>query len=230
MRDIVVRSCCRGRGVDTPLYQSTTKLGLYAEFREDNSDGLPKVYNEWLDLWCGKDAILVLAHDDLCITDCFIREKLNWGIEGYGYAVMGIVGSAYFNPLTGADHYGWRQWPASQKSGAIEQPTTIPGNGQMEWCVFGPTPRRCVVLDGMFLAIDVAKIAGRCLRFDEQFNFDLYDLDFCLSAHKAGLTIGTIGVHARHYSDGDFLSTGYREGRKAFREKWVNIGVQEVQR
>jgi len=84
--------------------------------------------------------------------------------------------------------------------------------------VYGPTPKRCVVLDGLFLAVDIGKIGQG--RFDEQLAFHFYDLDFCLAAHRAGLILGTTNVYVTHRSGGNLSSPAFKAAQTAFRAKW----------
>jgi len=74
-----------------------------------------------------------------------------------------------------------------------------------------------VVLDGLFLAVDTKQIGS--LRFDEQFAFDFYDVDFCLRAHCAGLVLGTVGIYVNHRSAG-IDSASYHQAQQRFRAKW----------
>jgi hypothetical protein len=214
MRDLVFVACARGAKEDTLLYRSLQNLQIGDfHFFEQNRRGLPDCYNEWLDRLAGTDRILVLAHADVSITDAFVREKLNEAIRQF--QIVGLAGSAHFDPRAPVPCYAWGVWPAQYLSGAVEQSL---GNNQSAWFVLGPTPRRCVVLDGLLLAVDVRKIGS--VRFDPRFDFHHYDLDFCLTAHTHGLTLGTTNVHAYHASLGDFTSAEYRRSMQTFRAKW----------
>jgi SEC-C motif/Glycosyltransferase like family len=209
-------SCTRGSKEETDLYHSLRKLGADRfHFFEHNQNGLPHCYNSVLDGNLGGDGVIIFAHDDLVLGDLFIREKLARAFGELGYAIAGLAGtsdfkiSPYLNPTT------WMQPPLEACSGAVEhQPPGQPAS--ME--AYGPAPRRCVVLDGLFLAVDLKKLGS--LRFDEQFPFHFYDLDFCLTVHRAGLALGTVNVYVTHRSHGNRRSDDFKHAQGLFHAKW----------
>lgn len=216
MRDLLFISCTSAAKESTPLFHSLGRLGIIDYvFVEHNRQGLPACYNGFLDQHAGADQVLVFVHDDVTIADVFVRDKL--GLAAQQFTVTGLVGSSYFDPRLSTDYFAWPLWPREHLSGAVEH--AVPGGAM--WSLYGPTPRRCVVLDGLFLAVDMAMIGA--VRFDERFHFHLYDLDFCLSAHAAGLTLGTTNVYVNHASAGRYDTDAYRAALKAFREKWQGV-------
>ncbi len=57
------------------------------------------------------------------------------------------------------------------------------------------------MLDGLFLAVSMQTlISAKDLRFDEQFDFHFYDLDFCRSAGKKEVSMGTWPISVTHAS------------------------------
>ncbi|MEI8195556.1 MAG: hypothetical protein WCI73_06580 [Phycisphaerae bacterium] len=221
MRELFFVSCTAGRQEETPLWGSLQKLGISTyHFFEHNRQGLPVCYNAYLNQFAGTNRILVLVHDDVAIADVFIREKLDEAVLMFD--IVGVVGSGYFDAQARPRDYTWSVWPKEYLSGAVEHEL---GPGLNGWAVCGLTPRRCVIMDGLFLAIDLLTI-GR-VRFDERFDFHLYDLDFCLQAHQAGRTLGTANVYLHHGSMGDYASPGYQQAKQAFRTKWAqaNLGT-----
>jgi hypothetical protein len=214
MREVIVFSCTRGRKESAALYRSLIRQGIDSwEFAEDNTAGLAARYNQFLRAHAGQDAIAILAHDDLSIEDVFVREKLSAGAEQF--VVQGLAGAASLDLELLAPQTMWTRAPREHLSGAVEH--SLP-NGMSFWSSYGPVPRQCVVLDGVFLAIDLARIGD--VRFDEGFTFHFYDLDFCLSAHQSSLALGTVNVHAHHHSAGDFTTAGFFEAQQRFRAKW----------
>jgi len=217
MRPLFFVSASREAKEGTPLWVSLQALGIREyQFFENNRRGLPECYNECLDKMAGSDRILVLAHSDLTLADVFVREKVNQALTVFD--ILGVVGSATFDIRKATEHYAWRIWPPEQLSGAVEHGF---GREATQWCVFGPAPRRCVILDGMFLAIDLRSIGN--VRLDPQFTFHLYDLDFCLTAHLAGRLLGTTNVYLQHLSAGQYTSEPYRRSLGEFRAKWEPI-------
>ncbi len=214
MRRISFVSCDKGPKEQTLLHRSLQRLNVEdVHFYENNSLGLPLCYNRSIDQYVGDDRILVLVHSDVTIADVYFQEKLSEASKRFN--LIGLVGTAQFNVLAHAKHYGWRLWPPQYLSGAIEH---VLANGTTDWFHLGPTPRRCVVMDGVLLAMDMKTIGTA--RFDPRFDFHLYDLDFCLTAHHAGLTLGTTNLYVQHASMGESRTDGYRAAFEKFREKW----------
>src|SRR6266851_3268613 len=56
---------------------------------------------------------------------------------------------------------------------------------------FGETPVPCGLLDGLFLAVNTEHVLRSGARFDSQFMFHFYDLDFCRTSRQKGLSLGT---------------------------------------
>jgi hypothetical protein len=154
----------------------------------------------------------VLVHSDVILADAFFPEKLDAATQWFD--VIGLVGSAHFDEAAIADHCRWSLWPRESLSGAVEHLY----DSLACWSSFGPTPRRCLILDGLLLAVDMLTLGS--LRFDPRFAFHLYDLDFCLAAHRAGLACGTTNIYAQHLSHGNYQSDAYRAALAAFRKKW----------
>ena len=215
-RDVLFVSCSRLRAEETDLFASLQKLGIEdAWFFEGNANGLPGCYNTVLDECAGTDVIVVFAHDDVTIGDAFLREKLAHAFDKQGYGIAGVAGSSQFNTSPDDPLTKWCQPPDSTWSGAVEH--DLPG-GLTYMTSYGPTPRRCVVLDG-FLEVDMLLFGA--LRFDELFAFDFFDVDFCLRAHCAGVALGTIGIYINHRSAG-IASPSYHQAQMLFRAKWGN--------
>ncbi len=216
MRKLFIVSCTRGRKEETDLYRSLRKLGTDSFlFVENNRKGLSTCYNRILDEKAGRDEIVIFVHDDVTIGDLFLQEKITEAFDLRNYAIAGLAGTSDFKIHPDLGVITWFRSPPEAWSGAVEN--HMPGSSTI-MSAFGPTPKRCVALDGLFLAIDVKKIGH--VRFDEQLAFHFYDLDFCLTAHQAGLVLGTINVYVTHRSGGDYSSQAFKEAQTTFRAKW----------
>lgn len=219
MKDLFFVSCSMGRKEQTVLYPSLLQLRTDKyHFFEDNRTGLSTCYNRILDEHAGRNEIIVFTHDDVTIGDAFIAEKLNQAVDGLQFAIVGLAGTSSFNLMLDRQITMWLQPPQTALSGAVEHASA--GNSN-HWSVYGPTPRRCVVMDGLFLAVDMTKIGN--VRFDENFEFHFYDLDFCLTAHRAGLALGTMNVYVNHKSGGGYNSPAFFATQEKFRAKWRAI-------
>ncbi len=59
------------------------------------------------------------------------------------------------------------------------------------------------------------------IKFDEQFTFDMYDLDFCLNCYTNGLILTTYPICLTHLSHGKgILSERYKKLNELFQLKW----------
>lgn len=90
---------------------------------------------------------------------------------------------------------------------------------------FGPWPRPVHTLDGLFMAVRVSAVLDKGVQFDPQFAFHCYDIDFCRSAHNAGLRLGTWPIAQTHASSGNFGSTAFKSAAAAYLDKWARHGT-----
>ena len=204
------------------LYQCVEADDFTLDVAFENSDGLPKVYNRAIErnlsLHSMDENWIVFAHDDLQLTDAFLDEKLAAAFRIFD--VVGAAGSADFDISRKPEV--WHNSPRERWSGAVEHPTADSkgalGNGEYNYVYFGTTPKRCAVIDGLFIAVDANRLGK--LRFDERFDFHFYDLSFSLDANRAGLRVGTANVHMTHMSHGDYRNDGWAGNRDRFVEKY----------
>ena len=75
-------------------------------------------------------------------------------------------------------------------------------------------------MDGLFLAADSEVLNRAGVRFDEQFAFHFYDMDFCRQVEQKGLRMGTWPIAVVHESGGNFSSPGWREGYARYLQKY----------
>jgi GT2 family glycosyltransferase len=143
-------------------------------------------------------------HDDIYIHDWQLGFHLEQALTQFD--LIGVVGASHINE----DQPGWwhildeNQRPArndaTRRSGSINHfdPHLV------RPCLYGPSPQNCDLLDGAFLAIRTAALTRTGLRFDPQFRLHCYDTDFCHSARRMGLRIGTWPIPLTHGSAGNF--------------------------
>lgn len=187
---------------------------LMINLAPENTCGLPEVYNSRIS--SDKD-IVIFIHDDVWIDDYFFVDRIIEGLKNYD--VIGVAG----NRRRVSNQPGWpfvdANWTWDDKSnlsGAV-------AHGQQPFgpvSYFGPTPASCMLLDGVMLAANVAALEKNNVSFDPRFNFHFYDLDFCRTAHNAGLCLGTWPICITHQSDGGFNSKGWKEMYETYLEKW----------
>lgn len=172
----------------------------------ENSRGLPAVYNEILRRHRGKDVNSILfVHDDVRIDDGLVKSKLYEGFKDFD--IIGLAGCSKFIISTAA----WGSRANSGFSGAVAHMH----HGRIGMTVFGVSPDKCAVIDGLFIAVN-RKLINSGIEFDEDFDFHLYDLSFCVRAIRAGMKIGTYPIWVVHNSIGDFQSEGWKVSAKRF--------------
>lgn len=208
---------------DTALGRSLSLYGFLSELMElqlfpGNAHGLPEVYNAAIERAAQDPAILVFAHDDLHVCDFFWFDKIQQGLQAFD--ILGLAGNRRRVPRQPAwcfvdDRGTWDQ--RANLSGVV-------GGGNGFPCVqiaaYGPVPQQCLLLDGLFLAVDSATLVKSKLRFDTRFRFDFYDLDFCRQAELKGLRMGTWPIAVVHESGGAFGTETWRAGLKSYLEKY----------
>lgn len=191
------------------------------EVVKDNKDGLPAVYNRYI-TDKNKDKIIVFAHDDIEIHDLNIVEKLN----NSPWDITGLAGGANFKL---GDRNLWHICCAPETlTGSVSHHLCWQSNGKIEvdktrqaTTVFGPWPQRCLVLDGLFLAVDIEKALEKEFQFDERHTFHHYDISSCLIANERKLKMGTYPIHCFHHGLGDsFMSPEWESSNKTFIKNW----------
>ena len=63
-------------------------------------------------------------------------------------------------------------------------------------------------------------LLDRNVRFDEQFTFDFYDMDFCRTAEQCGLRVGTWPIAITHASLGGLGTPSWSAAFRRYLEKW----------
>lgn len=163
---------------------------------DNNSTGLSTLYNKMF-VEKHRYDIVVLCHDDVEIHDLFFKDKLYEAITKFD--VIGLAGASSHtlkSPVV------WHLAPREHLSGSV---THVDNKNDLVYSTyFGHTKKSCVVLDGVFLAINMEKFIDTSVRFDDQFDFHFYDLNFCISAYQKNLKLGTWNIYVVHHSIGDF--------------------------
>jgi hypothetical protein len=184
---------------------------------ENNTKGLAEVYNQAIDEAQNDPAILIFIHDDVLICDFHWQKRVRDALKKF--QVLGVAGNTRRLPA----QPGWIMINTNKQldnyaylSGAIGQDTQFPP-GQLD--VFGPAGLECKLLDGVFLAVSSHTLHSTGLRFDPQFKFHFYDLDFCRSAEQLKVTMGTVDVSLVHASLGH-IDNVWNDSYNLYIQKW----------
>ena len=199
-------------------YKNVPHCSLDYNIITNNSDGLSKVYNRFL-IEENKNKIILFVHDDLEIKEIALVEELNNAIEKFD--IVGLAGTTDFKIGDKAWHLNQDgQWRYKDKlSGTVGHNI----NGNFMNSVFGPVPQRCIVMDGLFLSVNVQRALEKDWKFDESFDFNFYDLSSCLSANTKGLKLGTWNISVVHFSAGGGENGYGSESWTKDAEKFVDI-------
>jgi Glycosyltransferase like family len=172
------------------LNEITSSNGVY-----NNTVSIAKIYNSYIESYKNKDCILVLAHDDVLITDKNWINKVKQGLEKYD--IIGLAGGS--NAAIRQPCLWHLMCPRETHSGTVGH--TI--DNKIFKTHFGK-PGRVLLLDGLFLAFNPKKIFEAGVKFDESCasKFHFYDIDFSLQCNKAKLKLGTFNIDVVHASPG----------------------------
>jgi GT2 family glycosyltransferase len=171
------------------------------------NEAIAKVECEWL----------VFVHDDVWLDDFFLVDHVRQGMREFH--VLGVAGNRRCLP----GHTGWAFINRAFESDGPENLSGSIALGERPFgrvLHFGPVPEPCELLDGVFLAADREALIRDFVSFDPRFDFHFYDLDFCRSARRAGLKIGTWSIPITHASPGAFGSPEWESGYAKYTEKW----------
>ena len=193
---------------------SDSRLSAHVAYR--NRRGLPAIYNDRIRHATAD--VVVFIHDDVWIDDPAPVDGLLRGLSTFD--VIGVAG----NRRTAPHHVSWAfinkrfTWDRhTHLSGAV-------AHGRRPHGVitqYGETPAECELLDGVLLAARRRTLARHSAFFDPAFDFHFYDLDFCRTALRQGLRLGTWPIAITHASGGSFGSPVWERGYRRYRQKWA---------
>ncbi len=178
----------------------------------NNKEGLPKVYNKFINEKY-KNQKLIFIHDDVIIEDLFWEEKLTIAFEKYD--IVGLAGSKKCN--LNSPMMAWHlMCNREDMVGEVAH-----SKDKKFWTtIFGPTDSRALIIDGLFMAVNVKRLLETNTKFDENFDFHHYDISFCLRANQNKLKMGVYPIKVTHYGLGDSMNS---ENWKNSSEKFKKI-------
>ena len=168
---------------------------------------------------------LILMHSDVDISIYdFVKQLLK---NKEKYDIVGLAGTKKLfisqTPLTwftGSNKY------QNERYGRI----THNHNGMMLESFFNREKpdvfdTEVITIDGLLMCLNKKTMQNEKARFDEQFTYDFYDLDFCINAQvNTDLKIGVFIMPAIHNSLGkSVLTEEYLIPERKFRAKWNDL-------
>jgi hypothetical protein len=164
----------------------------------ENKEGLSKVYNKFINE-SYKNKKIIFIHDDVLIEDLFWEEKLNIAFEKYN--IVGLAGS---RKVDLSKPPAWHLMSDKQD----HRGEVAHSHQKQVWTTcFGPTESRVLVMDGLFIAVDINSLLKTGLKFDEKFDFHHYDITFCLNANRNKIKMGVTPIRVIHFGLGDSMNT-----------------------
>ncbi|MCX5541451.1 tetratricopeptide repeat protein [Paraburkholderia sp. CNPSo 3076] len=201
-----------GRSLNLYAHLANVELQLF----DSNTRGLPSIYNAAIDDAKQNPAVLVFIHDDVWLNDFFWTERIRESLVRFD--VVGLAGNRRRMPRQPS----WAFTPDMQWD-ERQHLSGIVGHGKGFPCEvtnFGPSGQECKLLDGLLMVADSDTLSRSGLRFDEQFKFHFYDLDFCRAAELKGLSMGTWPIGVVHESGGAFSTPSWTEGYEQYLRKY----------
>lgn len=209
-----MRDTALGRSLAVQRHVRPPELLLF----ENNATGLATLYNAAIEQAASSPAILVFVHDDVSIQDFFWTERIREALAQFD--IVGLAGNRRRSPLQPAWAFATRdfKWDSPEYlSGTVGHGKGFPCD---EVTYFGPSGAECKLLDGLMLIADSARLIGAGVRFDEQFEFHFYDMDFCRQAELKGLRMGTWPISVVHESAGAFNTPPWRVAYDRYLRKY----------
>ncbi|NBP16537.1 hypothetical protein EBU95_19470 [bacterium] len=188
-------------GSFSKLYNKTNAVG----FIPSNKDPLPKIYNQQLDKYKDHFDHIFFIHDDV-----ILRQHLS-EIDFNGFTVVGLAGA---NNIKIKSPFLWHLMGDRQGHlGAVAHATA----NNYYITSFGQFNRRAVLIDGVFIGIDLNKWKENPVYFDENIPtpFHFYDLCFSLDCSLKKIPVGVVDFPITHASPG--LNKGFEEWQKGER-------------
>lgn len=204
--------------------QAGLEVTIFPNNTGNNRKGLGVLYNTFLQPKY-ENEILLFIHDDVYIHDWHLVHRLNDAIDHYD--VIGLAGNTNpdFNEPSWALAWNREKYPQGRQpqkhfSGTVGHLI----HDRTHVSDFGITPQKCILLDGLFLAVNTKKILDAEVLFDPQFEYHFYDLDFCRQCYSSGLKVGTWPIAVTHGSKGSFGSKEWIDTKDKYLLKWQQLG------
>jgi hypothetical protein len=187
----------------------------------ENKVGLSTLYNQAIEEAAQSPCILVFMHEYLEILDFFWGDRIRKGLQAFD--IVGLAGNTRRSPLQPS----WYFREIKDDHVTADEPEFLSGavghfdeeNGNPLISHYGEIERKCKLLDGLLVAAESETLIKSNTRFDDQFSFHFYDMDFCRSAEVNGLSMGTIGLAVNHKSMGSYDQT-WLDANDRYISKW----------
>ena len=215
-RDNTILGKCLEKHLPRVFYSQS---GHTIQWVFQNTESLPIVYNRAIkDVDYFKECVthIVFMHDDIFVNCIDFLDRIYKGFEKFD--VIGLAGSKVADFSNQNKPMLWHL--ISERKDHLG----CVGHGSPDdymYTSFGPLNKQALLIDGLFIGIDIRKLGD--LRFDvsNPSKFHFYDLIFSMDAAKAKLKTGVIDIPVIHQSPGlrEFTEE-WKAGEKYFKEKY----------
>jgi hypothetical protein len=221
-------ACSITRKIDpcqTKIFKSFEKINKYNESKKidlklkcnNSTVGLSEYYNNCIDKYAESCDYMVLVHDDVQFINMDLQYQIEKSMEVYD--IVGVAGC--INPKI-TDINLWHLMSDKQNLKGFAGHTCVETQNECYVTVFGPSPSRVTMIDGVFMVINCKKILKTKTRFDEKFKFHHYDLDFSISSNFNKLKIGVWPILIDHASPGlRSFNEEWKASNEYFKQKWI---------
>jgi len=220
MNNIKIYTATKGNKKDCVLYQCLQKydfnqLGISVHYEEKNTKSLQRCYNNFIDDARTNDVdIAVFIHDDVHINTRDLYFLISEAADQY--TVFGLAGAT--SCRVGSPALWHLMSSREDQRGCVAH-----GDKRTyTYTSFGPVPSRCLVIDGVFIGINIKELP-LTVRFDESYpsKFHYYDIDFSLECNRNHVTLGVVDIPIIHSSPGlTNPDKEFYDGQAYFIEKW----------
>ncbi len=208
-------------GRSLPLYRTFPRRQLI-ELRlfKNNTEGLATVYNTAIEESKSDPAILIFIHDDLYLSDFYWANHLFDALRAF--QIVGLAGNRRRMPRQAS----WMYLDDQFTRDSFDNLSGVLGHGEgfpclRELSVYGDPGQEVKLLDGVMLAVRSETLLAQDLRFDPQFAFHFYDLDFCRQAEARNIRMGTAAISAIHASAGQLGGDSWRAAYQQYLAKYT---------
>lgn len=207
-------------GRSLPLYRTfPPRQRIELRLFPNNARGLPVVYNVAIEEAKANPAVLVFVHDDLYLSDYYWADHLLEGLQKFD--IVGLAGNIRRAPRQASWMYLDDQFTRddyANLSGVLGHGDGFPNLKELSF--YGDPGREVKLLDGVLLATSSETFKDSGLRFDQRFDFDFYDMDFCRQAELRNIHMGTWAISAIHASAGKLGGSDWRANHQRYLSKY----------
>lgn len=197
------------------IKRANPKSLMSLDITYQNKLGLAELYNQKIERYLSDDfTFLVFCHDDVYLDDHQIATKLHAARIQFGFDIVGLAGGS--SPLIASPTLWHLMCEKGTHRGLVTHPTFDGTSLAMN--VYGKSPAAVDLVDGLFIAVNVAAIKATGWRFNRHYRFHHYDLASCIDAKRLGMRIGVYPIHVIHSSFGlnSFEDSEWKRSEAAF--------------